>query len=70
MRFGIVTYRIAYFSEKDKVCISTVDIQPASIRCYTKAEILELIEQAQNGLKDIYQAALSKFPAAHAASQS
>lgn len=62
MRFGIITYQIAYFSERSKVCISTTDIEPAPIRCYTKTEILELITETHNGLKAIYEAALAKFP--------
>lgn len=62
MRFGIVTYQIAYSSGMDKVCISTTDIQPAGIHCYSKDQILELIELAHNGMKAIYEAALSYFP--------
>lgn len=62
MIFGIVTYNFAYSSGMDKVCISTTDIQPAAIHCYSKAQILELIAATHNGLKAIYEAALSYFP--------
>lgn len=70
MRFGIVTYQITYSSEMNKVCISTTDVQPASIRFYSRDELTELIASEHNGLKEIYEKALSYFPAAHAASQS
>lgn len=70
MRFGIVTYQIAYFSERGKVCISTTDIEPAPIRCFTRDEILALIAETHNGLKAIYQTALNYFPAERGQSQS
>lgn len=62
MIFGIVTYQFAYSSGMDKVCISTTDIQPAGIHCYSKAQILKLIRSTDNGLKAIYETALSYFP--------
>lgn len=64
MKFGIITYQFTYSAEMEKVCISTTDIQPAGIHWYTRDEILELIASTDNGLKEIYQAALRYFPAA------
>lgn len=62
MKFGIIDYQIAYSSEKSKVCISSSDTQPAVTHWYTRDQILELIETADDGRKEIYQAALKAFP--------
>lgn len=62
MIFGIVDYQFVYNASSKKVCISTTSIQPAATHWYTRDQILELIAATHNGLKDIYEAALSYFP--------
>lgn len=63
MKIGIIDYQIAYSSEKKKVCISSPDIQPASVHWYTRAELVELIA-LNNAHKELYEMALESFPAA------
>ena len=61
MKFGNVTYKIAYNSKLNKVCISTMDMTPAKIYCYTRQELNDLIAGAYDFRKEIYQKALEYF---------
>lgn len=62
MLFGIIQYDLNYIPMIDKVCISTRDIIPTPIACYTKQELETLSCSGYEGLRCIYIRALEYFP--------